>query len=132
MRCCRLRIMSILLWLGVRPRLLCCLTNQQHWIDQFLAWLGVVLDWFTSYLSDHLQCVKIGSILSDAKKLLIGVPQGSALSPILFSLYTTPISKVIRNHPCTVFALLCRRYTVICSSDNIYQRQWLSWLQTHS
>ena len=31
---------------------------------------GVVLEWFKSYLSDRLQCVKIGSILSGAKKLL--------------------------------------------------------------
>ena len=60
---------------------------------------GVVLEWFKSYLSDRLQCVKIGSILSDAKKLLFGVPQGSVLGPILFSLYTTPLSKVIQNHP---------------------------------
>ena len=60
---------------------------------------GVVLDWFKSYLSDRVQCIKIGSILSDAKKLLYGVPQGSVLGPILFSLYTTPLSKVIQNHP---------------------------------
>ena len=51
------------------------------------------------YLSDRVQCIKIGSILSDAKMLLYGVPQGSVLGPILFSLYTTPLSKVIQNHP---------------------------------
>ena len=60
---------------------------------------GIVLEWFKSYLSDHFQCIKIGSILSGAKKLLCGVPQGSVLGPILFSLYTTPLSKVIRYHP---------------------------------
>ena len=71
-------------------------------LDSLSSWFGVsgvVLDWFKSYLSDHVQCIKIGSILSDAKKLLHGVPQGSVLGQILFSLYTTPLSKVIQNHP---------------------------------
>ena len=60
---------------------------------------GVVLNWFKSYLCDRYQCIKIGSVLSDAKRLLFGVPQGSVLWPILFSLFTTPLSKVIQNHP---------------------------------
>ena len=71
-------------------------------LDSLSSWFGVsgvVLDWFKSYLSDCVQCIKIGSILSDAKKLLYGVPQGSVLGPILFSLYTTLLSKVIQNHP---------------------------------
>ena len=60
------------------------------------SWFGigsVVLEWFKSYLSDCLQCVKISPILSGAKKLLSGVPHGSVLGPILFSLYTTPSAK---------------------------------------
>ena len=71
-------------------------------LNSLSSWFGVsrvVLDWFKSYLSDRVQCIKIGSILSDAKKLLYGVPQGSVLGPIFFSIYTTPLCKVIRNHP---------------------------------
>ena len=71
-------------------------------LDCLSSWFGVggvALEWFKSYLSDHSQCVKVGSILSDAKTLLFGVCQGSVLGPILISLYTTALSKVIQNHP---------------------------------
>ena len=71
-------------------------------LDCLRKWFGVggrCLDWFKSYLSDRTQCIKIGSVLSEARKLKFGVPQGSVLGPILFSLYNTPLSKVISKHP---------------------------------
>ena len=57
-----------------------------------------VLKWFISYLSEPYQSIKIGSTLSDLCKLLFGVPQGSVLGPLLFSLYTTTLSLVIGKH----------------------------------
>ena len=60
---------------------------------------GTVLKWFASYLSDRCQTIKIGSALSELSKIINGVPQGSVLGPLLFSLYTTPLSKIIRLHP---------------------------------
>ena len=56
-------------------------------LDCLRKWFGVggrCLDWFKSYLSDRTQCIKIGSVLSEARKLKFGVPQGSVLGPILF------------------------------------------------
>ena len=59
---------------------------------------GTVLKWFASYPSDRCQTIKIGSTLSELGKLIYGIPQGSVLGPLLFSLYTTPLSKIIRLH----------------------------------
>ena len=64
-------------------------------------WFGVcgsVLKWFTSYLTDRYQSIKIGSTLSDVCKLLFGIPQVSVLGPLLFSLCTTPLSLIISKH----------------------------------
>ena len=43
--------------------------------------------WFTSYLSDRRQVVRINSELSDPLPVVSRVPQGSILGPILFSVY---------------------------------------------
>jgi len=70
-------------------------------LGRLSSWFGLggaVLDWFCSYLVDRFQSVKVGDILSDPAKLLSGVPQGSVLGPILFSLYTTPLANIISSH----------------------------------
>ena len=59
---------------------------------------GTALRWFASYLRNRCQAIKIGSTLSELSNLIYGVPQGSVLGPLLFSLYTTPLSKIIRLH----------------------------------
>ena len=53
---------------------------------------GSVLEWFRSYLSQPIQCVKTEDTLSNAQPLDFGVPQGSVLGPILFTIYTGEFS----------------------------------------
>ena len=75
-------------------------------MDQLKEWFGIsgsILTWFRSYLCDCFQSIKIDTVLSDSRKLIYGVPQGSVLGPILFSLYTTPLACVIARHPCIRF-----------------------------
>ena len=59
---------------------------------------GVVLDWIGSYLSDRKQKIKIDNDVSSEIPIKYGVPQGSVLGPILFTLYTTPLSAIVRRH----------------------------------
>ena len=57
-----------------------------------------VLDWFSSYLSFRQQSVVVKDEQSVASDLKFGVPQGSVLGPILFSLYAQPLSKILVKH----------------------------------
>ena len=52
---------------------------------------GTVLSWFRSYLTQKFQIEQI--------ELCCGVPYGSVLGPILFILYTQPLTSVILKHP---------------------------------
>ena len=56
------------------------------------------LDWFHSYLSDRTQYVRIQDVSSDVHALPYGVPRGSLLGPLLYSLYTSPLGDIARSH----------------------------------
>ena len=56
------------------------------------------LDWFRSYLSDRTQYVRIQDVSSDVHALPYGVPLGSVLGPLLYSLYNSPLGDIARSH----------------------------------
>ena len=70
-------------------------------LDRLNVYYGLselALGWFKSYLSGRTHSVKVGSTLSHPAALHYGVPEGSVLGPILFSLYTNPIGSIIHSH----------------------------------
>lgn len=50
-----------------------------------------------NYLKDRTQRVDINGVISEARDILAGVPQGSILGPILFCMYINDLPKVCKN-----------------------------------
>ena len=57
-----------------------------------------ILDWVHSYLSGRLQCVSIEGSLSRLLPVQVGVPQGSILGPLFYTLFTNELPEVIHQH----------------------------------
>ena len=57
---------------------------------------GRAYNWFVSYLSGRSQSVCVNGELSSTRLIRFGVPQGSVLGPVLFSLYTRPLKEIIQ------------------------------------
>ena len=87
---------------------------------------GIVLEWFLSYVHDHCQSVIVDATVPAPSPLVYGVPQGSVLEPVLFTLYSQLLSDVISAHECDFLKYADdtelsqstsqkKRYFVLCS-----------------
>jgi len=61
-------------------------------LERLLGLSGKPSAWLSSYLAARSQCVAVEGVLSEVLCLLFGVPQGSVMAPILFIIYTIPLS----------------------------------------
>ena len=65
---------------------------------RYVGVTGSALQWFKDYLTDRKQNVLINGHRSAHSSLAQGVPQGSVLGPILFTVYMLPLGKIMRHH----------------------------------
>ena len=75
-------------------------------LRSYFGFSGTALQCFSSYLHDRFQRVIIGDTISSSRYLEFGVPQGSTLGPLLFTLYIVPRQDVIQayNLNCMFYA----------------------------
>ena len=59
--------------------------------------MGEIHKWFESHLKEKTYRVHVSSGQSTIRSVRSGVPQGSTLGPVLFSLYIAPIGDLLRS-----------------------------------
>lgn len=62
------------------------------------------VDWFKNYLSSRTQCVHIDGEISDKLTVNTGVPQGSILGPLLFTIYVNELCEHIDDAKAHLYA----------------------------
>jgi hypothetical protein len=67
-------------------------------LERSFGLTGTTLNWIRSYATGRMQYVRFGDHCSTTTMNSFGVPQGSVLGPMLFSLYVAPIADVIKSH----------------------------------
>ena len=74
-----------------------------HKLD-YIGIRGKALQWITSYLGNRTQIVKLNNAKSDSLVTNCGVPQGSVLGPLLYSIYTNDAFTSLKHCKLVQFA----------------------------
>ena len=106
-----------------------------HRLHTDFGFTDTVLQLFSSYLTDRTHYISLSNHCSTFAPVHSGVPQGSVLGPILFTMYTKPLSAIIDslsiihhsllityNHRCLLPLTIYMSFFTLCS-----QVQVMSW-----
>ena len=89
---------------------------------------GKVIDWVEDFLSDRVQRVRVGREFSSSSPVLSGIPQGSVLGPVLFTIFINDILDEVESD-CKIFADDTKMYNKaadkhILQADILRLQEW--------
>ena len=86
-----------------------------HRLHTDFGFTDTVLQWPSSYLTNHTHYVSLTNHCSAFTHVHSGVPQGSVLGPIHFTMYVKPLSAIIDSHYHTSFICWWLTIADVCS-----------------
>ena len=89
---------------------------------------GTALSWFQSYLGERSQQISINGTLSRKFHLQCGIPQGSCLGPLLFTIYSSKLFEILKHHLPTAHAWMILSFTYLSALPSAPTKQMPSWL----
>ena len=84
---------------------------------------GKTKKWLQEFLSNRMQRVRIGEELSESCEVLSGVPQGGALSGLLFALYINDLDRHIKTASISLYADDAKIYLPIVNEEAVVSMQ---------
>jgi retron-type reverse transcriptase len=95
---------------------------------------GMLLAWIEAFLSNRSFKVKVGNAYSVKCPVVSGIPQGSVLDPLLFSLYIMDLRHLLQSNyslyadDCKIFSNPCE-FSLILQNDvdtlSDWSKKWL-------
>ncbi|MCP4437680.1 MAG: reverse transcriptase family protein, partial [Aureispira sp.] len=94
---------------------------------------GTVILWFKNYLENRYQCTRLGSKVSNYLVIKCGVPQGSSLGPLLFSIFINDLEKacnlaipyLFADDGALFFSDICRKTYLNIKIEMMTIMKWL-------
>ena len=99
-------------------------------LQSSLGLQGKVISWLSSYLSGRSQQILVNGTLSKSFDLECGVRQGSCLGPLLFTIYTSKLFEIIKDHQMSIITQTIVRSTFPSACDKTNQTIALDNMET--